>query len=233
MLTVFYGNDTVKVRLKAHDFVQSEKDKGAEIVDLEAEDLSPAQLTALAANSSLFGDKSLYIIDIASADKETKEGVMDVLPDLSRSANVFVVMEGPLLAAARKAYEAADGQIDEYKKKEDGGFNNFAIADALLKKDKKSLWLLLAEARLMGVADEETIGILWWQLKTMRLAAGSTSADMAGLKDFPYNKAKRALSKFKAREIEDLSQALLTVLHETRAGNGDLGVALERYVLSI
>ncbi len=233
MLTVFYGNDTVKVRLKAHDFVQSEKDEGTEIIDLDTEDLSPTQLSALAANRSLFGGKSLYIIDIATADKETKEWIVDVLPDLSRSENVFVVMEGPLLAAARKAYEAAANRIDEYKRKEDGGFNNFAIADALLKKDKKSLWLLLAEARLMGVADEETIGILWWQLKTMRLAAGSTSADAVGLKDFPYNKAKRALSKFKPGEIENLSHALLTVLHETRAGNGDLGVALERYVLSI
>lgn len=233
MLSVFFGNDTVQVRLSAHNFIQSQKDEGAAVVELDTEDLSPAQLVALAASSSLFGGRSLYIIDISSVGKEAKEELVDTFPDLSTSKNMFVVMEGPLLASARKVYEAAADQIEEYKKSDGARFNNFALADALVKKDKKLLWLLLSEARLEGVADEEIIGILWWQLKTMRLASVTKSSADAGMKDFPYNKAKRALAKFKKGEIEHLSHALLSVLHESRAGRGELDIALERYVLNV
>lgn len=233
MLAVFYGNDTVKVRLKASDFAESKKQGATEIVDLEIAELGPGQLTGLAGSVSLFGDSRIYVIDASTALVEVKSELIDALPELSRSTDTFIVIEGTLLAAASKVYKATADYIEEYKRSADVGFNNFAIADALLKKDKKSLWLLLSEARLVGVSDEEIIGVLWWQLKTMRLAATSSSADTVGIKEFPYNKAKRALTKFKPGEIEGLSRALLSVLHESRGGKGDLGVALERFVLSI
>lgn len=233
MLAVFYGNDTVKVRLKASDFAESKKQGATEVIDLELAELGPGQLTGLAGSVSLFNTSRVYVIDASTALVEVKSELLNALPELAHSSDTFIVIEGPLLVAASKVYKAAANQMGEYKKNADAGFNNFALADALLKKDKKSLWLLLSEARLVGVSDEEIIGVLWWQLKTVRLAALTNSAAVAGLKDFPYNKAKRALSKFKPGEIEGLSRALLSVLHESRAGRGDLDVALERYVLSI
>lgn len=233
MLAVFYGNDTVKVRLKARDFAESKKQEMTEAVDLELTELGPGQLAGLAGSVSLFGGAQVYVIDASTALVEAKSELLEALPELAHSTDTFIVIDGPLLVGTSKIYKAAADHIEEHKRRDDAGFNNFALADALLKRDKKSLWLLLAEARLAGSSDEEIIGILWWQLKTMRLAAASSSAAAVGLKDFSYNKAKRALSKFKPGEIEDLSHELLSVLHESRAGRGDLDVALERYVLSI
>ena len=159
--------------------------------------------------------------------------MVTALPDLAESNNVFVVIEGSLLAAEKKKFDKYAERVEEYKKSADSRFNNFALADALAKKDKKSLWLLLSEARLEGISDEEMIGVLWWQLKTLRLASITASASEAGLKDFPYNKAKRALAKFSEGEVENLSHALLTLAHESRLGRISLDTSLEGWVLRL
>jgi hypothetical protein len=73
---------------------------------------------------------------------------------------------------------------------------------------------------------------LWWQLKTLRLAELTQSADEAGVKSFPYDKAKRSLSKFAPGEVVALSESLLRLYHDARAGKRDLILALERWVLT-
>jgi hypothetical protein len=83
----------------------------------------------------------------------------------------------------------------------------------------------------MGLSAEEIIGTLWWQLKTLRLAMLTKSAEEAGVKDFPYNKAKRALKNFKDGEIETLSLRLLNLYHDGHAGKCDIDLALEEWVL--
>ena len=92
--------------------------------------------------------------------------------------------------------------------------------------------LLFHEAILAGIAAEEMVGILWWQLKTLRLAAIAKSEE-AGLKDFPYQKAKRSLAKFGEGELEKLSASLLTLIHNSRLGYYDIDQALERWILRI
>ncbi len=93
--------------------------------------------------------------------------------------------------------------------------------------------MLLAEARLAGVRSEELVGILWWQLKTMRLAAVTRSAIDAGMKDFLYNKAKRALGLFKEGEVNELSRSLLELYHLSHQGKRDMDLALEEWVLKM
>ena len=91
----------------------------------------------------------------------------------------------------------------------------------------------MVAARQAGVSAEEVIGILWWQLKTLRLAAVTKSAPEAGMKDFPYNKAKRALGNFSDGELETLSHSVLRVYHDGHAGKTDIDFALEQFVLSL
>ncbi|MEZ4200484.1 MAG: hypothetical protein R3B69_02735 [Candidatus Paceibacterota bacterium] len=75
--------------------------------------------------------------------------------------------------------------------------------------------------------------MLWWQLKTLRLAQQTNSASEAGMKEFPYQKATRALTNFTDGELTQLSHSLLTLQHESRLGNTDLDQALERWVLTV
>ena len=92
---------------------------------------------------------------------------------------------------------------------------------------------LLQEAKAAGQSAEEIIGVLWWQLKTLRLAAITNLASEAGLKDFPYNKAKRSLSHFKEGELGTLSLSLLSLYHEGPAGIVDIDEALEQWLLRV
>jgi len=75
--------------------------------------------------------------------------------------------------------------------------------------------------------------MLWWQLKALRLAKQTSSASEAGMKDFPYNKAKRALAKFSEGEVEKLAQSLLEVYHDGHAGVRDMETSLEEWILRL
>ena len=100
-------------------------------------------------------------------------------------------------------------------------------------KDKKTLWLQLQEAKSAGLSSEEIIGTLWWQLKILRLAKITKNAEDAGMKEYPYSKAKRALANFKEGELESLSYSLLRVYHEGHQGKKVTELALEKWTLTI
>ena len=53
------------------------------------------------------------------------------------------------------------------------------------------------------------------------------------MKDFSYNKAKRALGTFKEGEVAALSESLLRAYHDARLGKLELDLALERWVLTV
>jgi len=107
------------------------------------------------------------------------------------------------------------------------------MAEALARKDKRSLWILLCEAKRNGLSAEEIIGTLWWQLKTMRLASLTSSAEEAGVKDYPYNKAKQSLRNFKPGELGSISFRLMNLYHEGHKGKRDIDLALEEWVLTV
>ena len=59
------------------------------------------------------------------------------------------------------------------------------------------------------------------------------TAAEAGMKDFPYQKAKRALLRFKPGEIEAKARKLLVLYHKGHRGEVDLDLALEEWVLRV
>jgi len=182
--------------------------------------------------SSLFGEPQWYVLDTPSEKEEFLAEVTDSLAALSESVNTFVILENSLLAPAKKKYTKHTSQIEEFVGEKTERFNTFGMAEALALRDKRKLWVLLQEARLSGLREEEIIGMLWWQLKSLRLAANTHSAVEAGMKDFPYNKSKRALSGFSPGEVVKLSRSLLELYHAGHAGLSDMDIALEEWVLA-
>lgn len=233
MLEVYFGNDIDTVRSKAFSAVDKKKSSGMALVTLAPEEFTPGQLTEASKGTSLFGERSVYVVDTPSANAEMYEEVVTTLTDLAESEHAFVVIEGTLLAPEKKKFVKHAHTLEEYKTAAPKRFNTFALADALCKRDKRTLWLLLSEAYREGVAPEEIVGTLWWQLKTLRLAANTGSAAEAGMKDWPYNKAKQSLRSFKEGEVEALSESLLALHRDARVGETELGLGLERWVLSI
>lgn len=233
MLKVFYGTDTVVVRREAMMAIDAYITDGYAVVRYTAEDYTPGLLLNLLQVDSLFGTKEVVVFDTPSEEGEFYEAIITVVAELQASVIPFVIIEQALLASQLRVFTKVGVEMYETKKTPAEKFNTFSLADALVARDKKTLWILLQEARRAAINDESIIGILWWQLKTLRLTYLTKNATEAGVKDFPYNKAKRAQKKFSKDEVEQLSRSLLAVYHDGHGGRRDMMTALEEWVLQI
>lgn len=235
MLRIFYGNDELKIQAEVQDFLESLR---AESSDLVVERVESARyefglLANLLHGVSLFGDSPVYVLDTPSAVPEYEAELLSLASNLAESKIEFLVIEKTLLVSTKKVLTEQATTITEYKAGEVKRFDTFAMADALARKDKRTLWLLLQEAKQNNLAAEEIIGVLWWQLKMLRLVTLTKNATLARVKDFPYNKAKKALPNFKAGELEALALSLLTFYHQGHDGMRDIDLALEEWVLKL
>lgn len=234
MLELYFGTDTTAVRGAAMAAVARLVSTGARLERLEPERWSVGTLAEIIGSTSLFGEVTVYVVDTPSSDEVWNSVLVKALKELAVSANPVVVIEGGLLAAEKKRYEAVAARMEEFQKvATDTRFDPFILAEALITKDKKTLWILLQKAFASGLSAEEIIGTLWWQLKTIRLTMVTKTAAEAGVKDYPYNKAKRALTVYKPEDIVLVSRRLLTVYHEGHAGIKDISIGLEEWVLSL
>jgi DNA polymerase III delta subunit len=233
MYVVFFGTD----RRGVHDAMAAYSDlhvsADATVTTIDAADYQSGQVADALGATSLFGGAQWFILDTPSNNADFNDEVHATLGELASSSNTFLILEGPLLAVPKKAYGKHATEMTERTAEKIERFNSFALAEALATKDKRRLWVLLQEARLNGSRDEEIIGMLWWQLKALRLAKNTTSAEEAGMKEFPYSKAKRALAVFAPGEVERLAQDLLALYHDGHAGVREMDVALEQWVLQV
>lgn len=233
MIALFYGTDRTTLRDKARDFFVSQNAAPENIRQIGGQEYVPGQLIEMMGAQSLFGGQEFFLLDTPSGDTDFEAEVLENVKELAESQNVFVVLEDSLLAAKRKQYEKYATQVDESVADTPERFNTFALADALAKKDKKNLWVLLQQAKAAGLRPEEVSGMLWWQLKALRLALVTDSPEEAEMKPYPYKKAKGALKNFKDGEIERLSQSLIELYHDGHKGTADMELQLEKWALSI
>lgn len=233
MYLVFFGTDRKGSRDAVSEYLEKNFPADGTLTTLEAGSYEIGQLADALGASSLFGGEEWFVLDTPSDNPDFAEEVKTSLKEMSESANNFLVIENSLLAPAKKSYSKHAENMQEFSAEKTERFNTFAMAEALANRDKRKLWVLLQEAKLEGLREEEMIGIIWWQLKSLRLAAMTNSAAEAGMKDFPYNKSKRALNKFKEGEVEKLSQSLLELYHDGHAGLRDIDLAFEEWVLSM
>lgn len=235
MLYVFYGTDAVNVRKAAHSFLAEEyEQKGYTIDRIAPEAYEAGMLVDRAGAQSLFSDeRTVTVLDTPSEQREVFEDVLEHVEILGESPNSFVLVETGLRAPEKKAFAKHAHKMHEEKADQKKDFNIFSMTDALLRRDKKSLWVLLVRARERGISGEEVVGVLYWQVKMLMLAERTNSPEEAGQKPFVYTKTKKGLSALKAGEPTALSRSLLTFYHEAHLGKQDIDIALERFMLSL
>jgi DNA polymerase III delta subunit len=112
-------------------------------------------------------------------------------------------------------------------------FNIFAFTDALGARKKKDAWVLYQKALAAGLSAEEVFWKMVWQVKTLLLAKKTSNAEEAGMKDYPYSKAKGYLKNFKEGELEQLSETLVVGYHQTRRGGPETETFLEKTILGL
>lgn len=229
MLHFYFGNDVEKVRAEARGF--SAKQDG-EALRISTTDWYQGMCAEYSGSTPLFGSNYIYVFDTPSENDDMLAEVFDTLALLQESPHTFICIENVLNAAQKKQIQKHTASLQEFTKKKEE-YNTFALADALLARDKRLLWMKYIDAQKNGISAEAIIGILMWQLKLLKLARKTSSAEEAGVATFPYQKAKRGLTKFQKGEVEKLSRSLLALYHDGHSGIGDIDAALEAWILSV
>lgn len=230
MIYVFHGQKTLP---KFTNLVQSllKKKPDASVYKIDSESFSSNSLQELIQGQGLFEKK--YVVSLNGVLQE--EEILSNLKEIAESENIFVfwedVIDKKTLKKLEKYAEKISGVEDIKEKKET--FNMFSFSDSLGKRDKKGLWILYQKAIHESVRPEEIHGMLVWQAKSMILASSTGSAKEAGMKDFPYNKAKGYAKNFTKEELHSLLRKLVSIYHDSRRGIHEFDIALEKFVLEV
>lgn len=236
MLYLIYGSkEYAKSELRKIREVLLKKRPDALSFRFDEESAESINIDELAEGRGLFEEKFLVELDQVFGANTFEGEEKEALAKMKDSENIFFVLEEKLSKKAldlirKNAERVSEEKVVKERKKE---FTAFSLADALGQRDKQRLWVLLREAVERGYALEEIHGILFWQAKTIVLAHKTSSASEAGMKQFPYSKAKQFTRNYNIEESENLLHNLTQALLDSRRKNIPLEHTLERFVLSI
>jgi DNA polymerase III delta subunit len=131
------------------------------------------------------------------------------------------------------APEIEEEKIDLVGPKGKSDFNIFSLTDAIANRNKKEAWVLYEKALASGMSAEEIFWKVVWQVKTLLLASRTKTAEEAGMKAYPYSKAKSSLKNFKTGEVEKMSEDLVVGYHNIRRGEGEMETLIEKILLKL
>ena len=231
MLSIFYGSDINAVRDATWAYIQKYTETGYEVHRVDVLNYESGMIADLCESVSLFGTPCVYLIDGPRSVSACWEEVITMQDAMANSPSPFVVVEETMTAAEKKRFKV---QVEwhESKRAPVERFDTFRLANALAERNKRALWIISQEAKVAGISTEELIGILWWQLKMIRLTQITSSASEAGVKDYPYQKAKQAAQHYPPERIIELMRTLLMVYHDGHGGVRDIDRALESWILN-
>src|SRR3989338_183141 len=142
--------------------------KNAQGGGLKWQELSGEGLVARAGTGGLFGGDPRFVLE-GALYSERGEEFLDLLEVFAESPHTFIFVEQKLLKAETDALKNVDRKIEiEKAVKKDYVFDNFGVAGALGKKDKKSLWLGLTVSFRAGEKAEAVAGLLCWKARAMK-----------------------------------------------------------------
>lgn len=239
MLYLFHSSDITLARAKAQALLATLRVKkpDAALVRFDGENVSPPALLELAQTQGLFVQKCIVLLDTLS-NAEEPDMLWETLGALASSENIFILVEKTPKKDLLKRFEKTATEVREIivrgaRAPARAPENPFAIADAFLEKNGARLWAVYLRLLDMGLLPESLLGTLFWQVKVLLLAKSARSAEEAGLKAFPFSKAKQAAGKFTEAELRARAEELVTLYHEAHRGAFSLERGLERWCLGV
>jgi DNA polymerase III delta subunit len=240
MLYIFHGSDIDKSRDKAHSLLNSLRTKkpDASFVKVEADEWNAEMVKSHLEGQGLFSNKYIIFLDRVTEKTDARDELLDILPDMKSSANIFIILEAAVKAEFKKAFDkhaekVVESELVESKVSTKKPMDVFALADALGSKDAFKSWSLYRQAVDSGIEAENIIGTLFWQAKSIMLAKNTSSASESGLNPFVYSKSKKYAQNFSDEGIKKLLTELITLYHDGHRGVVDLELSVERLMLSI
>tara|TARA_B100000745_G_scaffold300609_1_gene255961 strand:- start:1271 stop:1990 length:720 start_codon:yes stop_codon:yes gene_type:complete len=239
MLYVYFGEDRDTARAKVQITVAHmlSKNPDALYFRITSDELPQYNLSELAGAQALFKSEYIVVLDELLSSNEGEAVVYQHLKEISDAAHPFFILDAHLTPSMRQKLEKYAHAMHEFRvkeKHEEPPFNTFLLTDALGERDVKKLWTLFRVAKQHGRDDEEIYGILFWMLKSIALAAQSKTAAEAGMKAYPYGKAKKACAQFASQEeIRTLITRFSLLPQTARQQRIPLEVELEKFILSL
>jgi DNA polymerase III delta subunit len=241
MLYIFHGSEIDTSREKAHSLLNSLRTKkpDAAFIRVEADQWNTEMVRSHLESQGLFSNKYIVFLDRVTEKAEARDGLLELLSEMKTSPNIFIVLEGVVKAELKKAFAANAEKVVESEKPASSKFeakkefNVFALADAVGSRDAYKSWSIYREAVDSGMEAEAIIGTLFWQVKSLKLVQGASSAAETGLNPFVFSKSKKYAGNFSKDEIDLLLNKLITIYHDAHRGVVDAELATERLMLGI
>lgn len=210
MIFLYLGTDRDKARSKMNAAI-GKAAKKAEVVRITDAN-SIDDLKAALQGGGMFGGKRVVVFEGVCTNPDLCGVLLDSLERLSKSDEDVFIYESKPLAEMRKKLEKYAETVEKFDapaKERDSSI--FAMANALRKRDKRSLWVSYMKEVAKGSAPEAVHGLLFWAAKDMFLKSPDAAA------------RSRASA---------LVATLAELPHEARRRGEGMEYALERFVLS-
>lgn len=235
MLYFFYG-DSKKASDKANEIIDKMLDKkpDASVFVIDDENCSEGILQEMTRSRMLFQNR--YIVRVKRIENsEKREVIFKFLKEIKESENIFVWSEEEVptsILSKIKKYSEKSVEIGKSEIRNPKAKNKiFEICNYLVNRDKKGAWIKYREL-LNDFAPEEIHGTIFWQFKNIAIVSKSSQKE-SGLAPFPYQNAKKGLNKYSEKEILEKVSELSRILHESRSGEGELEILLEKFILNL
>lgn len=234
MLWVYSGDskkcDTEKSKLLV---ALRTKQPDALVYTISGENSNQNILDELLQSQGMFSQKYIVIGHGLLDGEESEILIKENLERIGKSEHAFVLVENELGPEIIKDIKKYAYKFEEFSVAKKFTSDPFRIAEAVGNRDSKMLWKYVTEDVLQEVQAEEIHGKIFWQVKFMLLALKTKSPLEAGMKEYPYKKAKSFAKNYTKEELEKMILELVEIYHEGHRGGVDLATSLEQWILDI
>lgn len=234
MVYLFFGKDIRQSHERLNQFVAKFlKEKKISLFKVDENNFDESFFNGLLKTNNLFGGTNLVVVRRLFNNSSSSVFLLGNLERLSSSDNLFVFWEEDIekdhLELIKScAEDVAEFSLKKEKKHKDNSL--FRLADCFAAKQKEKTWLLHQEELLKGTASEEIFWKLLWQIKSLILVKRGGGSS---LHPFVLNKIKKATLLFAESELQKYFSDLIDLFHQSRLGQADLSVGLEKFILKI
>ncbi|MEK7531286.1 MAG: hypothetical protein AAB573_05475 [Patescibacteria group bacterium] len=228
MLYVFLGDDVVRAKTEA-----MKRARDAQVVRVGENGEAYANAMSFVGAQGMFAPSVALILD-RPLDDDDGVVLIEENGDALVSADTLVIAVVPELSATDKKKFPKGTTFEEFElpaTPESPPPNVFALTDAYMAGDRKASWVTYRSLINAGVEPEMVHGTLAWAVRSMLLAGQTKTAAEAGMKDYTYNKAKRAVQKLGLDAATNASRALISVYDDARSGRGSMEDLIEIFLL--
>ena len=237
MLYLIHGRETIKSQNKYNDLIISlrERQPDSAVFLLNEENFTEAQWQELLVGQSLFYQKYIVGVNRLLASKDFSDIVSADIETLAQSPHIFIMIEEKIDPKIFAELEKSADKILFFDQQEVAGekFNDFAIADALCRRDKKKMWLEYIKALAEGREADMIFWQIWWQLKMLLVAKTTRQKTPKTIKPFVFNKAVRGATNYTEEELKALAGKMVRFYHQNFPGSEDFAFGLEKLILEL